>query len=309
MQRRGKTAAGTQRWLCVPCHVSTIRQRPDTQARHRRHQLTQWLTHVLNLADRAKQRLVSDRTLRRWFSPLWNEPLPVPQQVDVAGKVLIVDGVRLAHQASVLVGRTLARVASWVFTAGESTQDWCAFADRIVGVPWAVVLDGRAGLLAAVQLAWPQALIQRCHFHVLKRSRNLLTKEPKLPAAREIRHLLLGLKGVRTRRQKRRWLSAYRHWERRYERFLAAKTISTQRTKTGQLRWRYTHPKLRSVRSLVRNVMPHLFTYVRHPTIPRTTNHVEGGLNSTLKDLIRRHRGLPLTHKQRLAALFFASKQ
>lgn len=309
MQRRGKTAAGTQRWLCVPCHASTVRRRPDTQRRHRLSSFVAWLTGYEDLSAIAAEYGVTRQTVSEWFAPLWHEPLPVSQCMDVTGSVLIVDGVRLARQASVLVGRTLRRIAAWVFTVGESTQDWCLFTDSVVGVPWAVVLDGRAGLLAAVQLVWPQALIQRCHFHVLKRARQLLTKEPKLPAGQTIRRLLLDLKGVRTRRQRRRWLRAYRHWERRFERFLAAKTISTERTKTSRLRWRYTHPKLRSVRSLLRNVLPYLFIYVRHPLIPRTTNHVEGGLNSTLKDLIRRHRGLPLTHKQRLAALFFASKQ
>jgi hypothetical protein len=285
------------------------RRRPDTTLRHLRRWFVRWLLGDESLTDLAATFAVTRQTVAEWFAPLWDEPLPEPKPVDVTGQVLIVDGVGLARRAVALVGRTLRQVAAWVFTTGESTEDWLAFTDRIVGAPWAVVLDGRAGLLAAVQLCWPTALIQRCHFHVVKRARQLLTQEPKLRAGQEIRRLVLDLKKVRTRRQKRRWLRAYRKWERRYEWFLAEKTISTERTRTGLLRWRYTHPKLRSVRSLVRNVLPHLFTYVRHPAIPRTTNHVEGGLNSTLKDLIHQHRGLPLTHKQRLAALFFASKQ
>lgn len=91
------------------------------------------------------------RTLQRWFEPFWAEPLPQPKPVDVSGKVLVVDGVRLARSAWVLVGRTLQRVASWVFTGGESAASWLAFTDAVQGVPWAVVLDGRAGLVAAVQ--------------------------------------------------------------------------------------------------------------------------------------------------------------
>lgn len=309
MQRYGRTAAGRVRWYCLGCHVSTTRHRPDTILRHLRRWFERWLLGDESLTDLATKFAVTRQTVTAWFEPFWGEPLLLPHPVDVTGQVLIVDGVNLARGASALVGRTLRRVASWVFTTGESTDDWLHFARSIVGRPWAVVVDGRAGLLAAIHLVWSTALIQRCHFHVVKRVRQLLTKEPKLPAARAIRRLVLGLKHVRTRRQKRRWLRAYRRWERRYERFLAEKTISKERTRTGRFRWRYTHPKLRSVRSLIRNVLPHLFTYVRHPTIPRTTNHVEGGLNSTLKDLIHQHRGLPLTHKQRLAALFFASKQ
>lgn len=309
MQRYGRTAAGTQRWRCQRCAVSAIRCRPDTTLRHLRRWFVRWVTGYESLTAVAGKLATTRRTLTNWFESLWDESLPAPQLVDVTGQALIVDGVRLARAASVLVGRTVARVASWIFTAGEATNDWLTFTASVVGVPWAVVLDGRAGLLTAVQQTWSDALIQRCHFHVVKRARQLLTKEPKLLAGQAVRRLLASLKHVRTRRQKRRWLRAYHHWERRFERFLAERTVSSERTKTGRLRWRYTHPKLRGVRSLIRNVLPHLFTYVRHPSIPRTTNHVEGGLNSTLRDLIRRHRGLPLTHKQRLAALFFASKQ
>ncbi len=309
MQRYGQTTTGRLRWYCPVCRISTVRERPDTRHRHLRRQFIAWLLGYLSLSKIAAGLAVTRRTLTAWFEPFWDEPLPQPRVVNVTGLALILDGVRLARGASVLVGRTLAQVASWTFTGGESTDDWLSFARQVVGIPWAIVLDGRAGLLAAVRLTWPTALIQRCHFHVLKRARQLLTKEPKLPAGQAIRRLLAGLKGVRTRRQKRRWLRAYRRWERRFARFLAERTISDQRTKTGRLRWRYTHPKLRGVRSLIRNVLPHLFTYVRHPTIPRTTNHVEGGLNSTFAELVHRHRGLSLPRKQRLAALFFGSKQ
>ncbi len=309
MQRRGLTAAGTQRWFCPRCSVSVVRHRPDTRLRHLRRWWRDWLLGYLSLSKLAAQLAVTRRTLTAWFEPFWAEPLPRPCFLDVTDQVLIVDGIQLARAAAVLVGRTLRSVAGWVFTAGEATNDWLQFTQRVQGRPWAVVLDGRAGLLAAVLLTWPGVLIQRCHFHVLKRARQLLTKEPKLVAGQTIRQLLADLKFVRTRRQKRRWLRAFHRWGKRFDRFLAAKTVSAERHRTGRLRWRYTHPKLRGVRSLVRKVLPHLFTYVRHPAIPRTTNHVEGGLNSTFADLVRRHRGLPLIRKQRLAALFFESKQ
>ena len=34
--------------------------------------------------------------------------------------------------------------------------------------------------------------------------------------------------------------------------------------------------------------------------IPRTTNYVEGGINSQLKEKLKLHRGLNQTHQQRL---------
>jgi hypothetical protein len=78
---------------------------------------------------------------------------------------------------------------------------------------------------------------------------------------------------------------------------------------TGRKRtWWYTHRNLRAARSLIRNALPHLFTFVRYPQIPRTTNHVEGGINSRLKELIHRHRGLSQDRKQVLVAQHLAQK-
>lgn len=309
MQRRGFTALGQQRWFCPSCAVSTVRRRPDTTLRHLRRWFIAWLTDIDSLSRIARQFGVTRQTLTAWFEPLWDEPLPVPRLVDVTRQILIVDGVRLARGAWVLVGSTMVHVASWVFTTGESTEAWLSFTRVVVGSPWVVVLDGRAGLVAAVQITWPAALIQRCHFHVQQRARQLLTKQPATPAGQAIQRLLRDLKHVRTRRQRRRWCRAFHYWERRFTRFLAERTTTSHRTPTGRARWWYTHKKMRAVRSLIRNALPYLFTYVRHPSIPRTTNHVEGGLNSPFAELIHRHRGLPLARKQRLAALFFGSKQ
>lgn len=285
-----------------------IRRRPDTKLRHLRRWFVSWLTGVNSLTTIADHFGVTRQAVTVWLEPLWNDPLPRPKRTDVTGQVLIVDGVRLARQAWVLVGRTLLKVASWVFTDGESTAAWTAFGASIVGIPWAVVVDGRAGLLAAVQQDWPTALIQRCHFHLQKGARILLTRKPTLRAGQVLKAILATLKFVRTRRQKRRWLRNYRRWERTFAAFLDERTTVRNET-TGRRKSWFTHKKLRAVRSLIRNSLTHLFTYVRHPNIPRTTNHVEGGLNSQLSEFIRRHRGLPLTRKQRLAALYFASKQ
>lgn len=308
MQRYGQTAAGLTRWYCPRCRVSVVRQRPDTSLRHLRRWFVAWLTGVSSLTTIAKQFGVTRQTVTAWFEPLWDEPLPLPRPMNVTDQILIVDGVRLARGAWVLVGRTLAIVASWIFTDGESTAAWTTFALSIFGVPWAVVVDGRAGLLAAIHQEWPAALIQRCHFHVQKGARILLTRHPTLRAGQVIQTILVDLKGVRTRRQRRRWLRRYWRWERRFATFLDERTAVRDES-TGRRRSWFTHRRLRAVRSLIRNALPHLFTYVRHPTIPRTTNHVEGGLNSQLSEFVRRHRGLPLTRKQRLVALFFASKQ
>jgi hypothetical protein len=74
-------------------------------------------------------------------------------------------------------------------------------------------------------------------------------------------------------------------------------------------RWWYTQRKLRAVRSLLKNSAPHLFTWILLPGVPRTTNHVEGGINSKLKDLFRIHRGIPAQKKIALTAWYLYHRQ
>ncbi len=63
--------------------------------------------------------------------------------------------------------------------ASESTDAWKAFLDAMVArglrAPLLVVSDGAPGLIAAVELVFPQSLRQRCAIH---RCRNVLAKVP-----------------------------------------------------------------------------------------------------------------------------------
>jgi hypothetical protein len=67
---------------------------------------------------------------------------------------------------------------------------------------------------------------------------------------------------------------------------------------------------LRSARSHLNNALPYLFTFIIEvPGVPRTSSHVEGGVNARLKEQrIRRHRGLSFERKRAVAAFFLASK-
>ena len=64
----------------------------------------------------------------------------------------------------------------------------------------------------------------------------------------------------------------------------------------------YTHQQLRSALFGIKLALPHLFTCQDFPTqkIPNTTNHIDGGVNTKLKDLNRRHRGMSLPRRDKL---------
>lgn len=301
MQKRGRTAAGTQRWYCRSCVSSTVRKRPDTKERHHLALLTRWLTGNRSLSEVADDHGVSRRTLVRWFAPLWERIRQPPELNPTPNAIYILDGVYLSgRENAALICRTTTAQISWMFAERETLASWLTFLDNLP-VPDAAVVDGQKGLLAAILRRWPQTKIQRCLVHIERLARIKLTRQPKTRAGKELLTLARGLFGVRTRRQRRRWLRAYRRWERRHATFL--KERSYGEPKTGKKRtWWYTHRNIRAARSLLRNALPHLFTFVRHPHVPRTTNHVEGGVNSRLKELVHRHRGLPQDRKQVLVS-------
>lgn len=306
MQRWGKTAAYTVRWRCPRCQKSRVRQRPDVTKDARYHLFVLWLTGTKSLTEIAQSRHVSRQSLTVWLHPFWKKRLmPSVPKEHVA--VLVIDGLYLESRSHcVLIGKTPYAVVFWMFAERETYGSWRLFCQS-VPAPRIVVCDGQRGMRIAIRDAWPHTRIQRCIVHVFQLATARLTQRPKTTAGQTLRVLVHQLFTVRTRRQKRRWIRAYHRWRRQHDRFLKERTIGEQ---PGRKRtWWYTHKRIRSVRALLDNALPELFTYIGHPEIPRTTNHVEGGINSRLSELLHRHRGISLEKKEVLVATFLSQKQ
>lgn len=310
MQRWGKTPQGRQRFRCRLCRASGIRLRPDNQLRLWRGRFISWITGNAPLVDHANRHHVSVRTLYRKFSRFWFDPPVVRPPDNAPPRVVVLDGTTVVRrQIIALIAQDADRKQpiGLLFVVRECFEAWCGLLvalHRFAVSPSFIVCDGQRGLLAAIRSVWPQALIQRCVIHIHRQSRLWLTKEPKTKAGRELLNIVDQLLLVRTLRQKRRWIRSFRRWQRRHNLFLKERSWSPEGT-----RWWYTHRKLRAVRSLLRNSIPDLFRYVRFPGVPRTTNHVEGGVNSRLKELIRSHRGIQATKRMALTSWFLASRK
>lgn len=308
MQHWGRTARGRQRFHCPGCKATKTCRRPDLSNRLLRLTLKHWLTGSLGLAELARQRRVTPRTLQRRLRRLWRE-LPIPRPMPPASGLILDATHVIGNRYVVLVVQDIRRYpVTWAFAERETFESWWRVLDalRAAGMePRFVVGDGHTGLLKALRLIWPQVLIQRCLLHVMRQARLDLTQNPRTLPGQALLDLVKRLREVRTRRQRRRWHRAYRQWLCRHDAFLKERTVNP----AGPRRWWYTHRKLRAVRSQINNSLPDLFHYIRYPEIPRTTNHVEGGINSRLKDLFRRHRGLSATRKITLTAWYLHSRQ
>ena len=152
-----------------------------------------------------------------------------------------------------------------------------------------VTCDGLPGLVNVFKDGIP---VQFCHFHEAQIVRRYVTENPKLIQGHELLELVQVLTLTNESIFKQR-LNIYidRHRE-----FLNEKTKDFATDKSF-----FTHRRLRSaIHSLIRN-FPHLFTYQKFPElkIPNTTNALESHF-SHIKDIVRIHRGLSISMKQKM---------
>lgn len=272
MRRFGKDRYGRQRWQCCLCGRTFIYNRPDHRERAAAQLISQWLTSSQSLAHFAHTRHVSLSTVRRRLQRAWQScPLPAPYPHPV--RVMVVDALSVVkHQCVVMIARNAiqGKVIRWRFAPRESYLSWERFLSQLPK-PQVVVCDGQKCLLKAISEHFPNALIQRCMIHVIRQANIWLTQRPKTRAGIELRGLVRLLPGIQTRRQKRRWVRAFRYWR--------------------------------------RHSSPDLFRFVKDRTVPKTSNHVEGGINSRMKDLFRRHRGIKGWKKIILAGYYLRLRQ
>lgn len=144
----------------------------------------------------------------------------------------------------------------------------------------AAVLDGKRG----VRNVFGNIPIQMCQFHQVAIVNRYLTTRPILEAGKELRQITLQL----TKSTEKVLTELLDNWHVKWKLFLKEKTVNPFTDE-----WHYTHKRIRSAyRSLTSN-LPYLFTYQKYPDfkIPNTCNSIDGS-NTTLKNLLRIHRGL-----------------
>jgi len=305
MQRWGKTAAGKTRYRCINCKKTSIWKRPDNHFDW----FPVFLKYILktnSLSEIGHDYQVSTRNLSRKLEPYWLVwPLPLPQQ---EAKILIGDGINLNGRVeTALIVRSLPSVKSWRFSYRENGKSWLALLETISDEPNYFVCDGQKGLIKAIHTRWDNVQIQRCMIHVIRGVVNKISNNPRTIPGKELHQITMELSRVWTRRQKRCWIKRLHKWHRQNESYLNERSTSTK--PSGRKHSWYTHKRLRGAYNLISRALPDLFRYVGHYEVPRTSNHVEGGLNARIKELLHNHRGIPLWKKQILVAYFLRSKQ
>ena len=330
MYRYGYTSTHKQRWRCRVCGLTTTNSRSDITQRSRYKLFIKWLTTPIRLKEIAQHHKISRQTLYHWFQPFWQQELNKNnKKVFLANKdqlsssyrpsqtrVLILDATYIKRDYVVLIAKDLNHVLGFGFYSKENYDNWFDFLSKLFPRPHAfssssfypqvIVVDGKQGLIQAIRATFGlKVKIQRCLFHIHLLFRVYLSTKPKTKAGKQLKRLVHQLSKVTTISDMQVWLFKFFLWTVYHRSLLEAKVPIG--SKSGR-RWRYKHKKLRAAFSLIKNSLPYLFTFLYYPYVPRTTNHVEAGINACLKELIHRHRGLSPTKQKVLITLFLKSK-
>lgn len=306
LKRNGTTTAGRTRWRCTRCGASLVKSRPDLTRQAEFNAFLAWLLGPLNQAATTG---ASARSFRRHHAWCWS----IEPDVLVTGEVydeVQLDGIYLSSRWCALIASHRGKVLAWQWCDREKAAAWVALLTRLPP-PRVVVIDGGAGLSSALKQVWPATRIQRCLVHVQRNVRTQLTSRPRTEPSKALWQLAKALTRVHTLEEATAWLTALNHWHTRYSDLVKARTYRNQPgvlvpgwVRSGQ-RWWYTHDRLRRAYRLLERLARdgHLFTYLdpEHDSlaISSTTNSIEGGINAGLRDLLRRHRGMPEHHQRR----------
>jgi transposase-like protein len=309
LQKNG-IECGRQRWRCPICKTARILTRPDVKLRRRAITTKKYLLQTESLKTVAKLKRISTRTLqRRNSSVLINTDLIKPTITGEVYPYLVIDAKNINGYIVTIV-RDEHYVRNFEFAVYECSAVWETTL-RVLPKPEGIVSDGQKGILKALNNLWGKGIvIQRCHFHVAQNIRAKLTLHPESEAGQDLQRLVSFLRTVRTYNQMSQFIAIFYGLCDVYEAFLNERTYSYN--PNSKRKWFYTHRRVRSAYRQIADLIEQdqLFAYITHPrlNLPRTTNYVEGGINSRLSELLRAHRGMSINSQMRAIAEYLNSR-
>lgn len=153
-----------------------------------------------------------------------------------------------------------------------------------------ITTDGHKSILKAIKKSDPNIVTQRCLVHIQRMCLIWLTKYPKHLAGVELRGLVLMILKIKTKNDQLYWTEELNQWHIRHKDYLNEKAF-----KINGGFW-YKHKFLRRAYTSIKRALPNMFHYLSNPSIPCTTNGIEGYF-SHLKNHLDLHRGLTKKHR------------
>ena len=270
-----------------------------------------WLTSSNSLAETAKTCGVSTRTLQRRFTPFWL--IQPPRSVDKQRiyDQIFIDGTYY-NTKCLVVAADSSHVINWFWCTKESSWSYTRLLDPLAP-PQLVTCDGDAGGLKALNCLWPDTPVQRCIVHVKRNIQRATGLHPTSPMGKALQRLSFELLAVDNLDKAAEWTVKLQQFGTVFSTQLKARTYvkdvpfdQIPKSKRRNKKWWYTHYTHRGIYLQLKKMSQqgHLFAYLTKAEegqrLERTTNKLEGGVNSQIKKLMHTHRGLR-DEQQRIA--------
>lgn len=291
------------KWRCPECHTTRQKFRLDI---HQKHTLKSFVNYLIGTTS-AKELYGSITTFHRQSKWCWNiKPRPL-----ITGEIydyLIIDAKPLKGSTCAIV-RNREYITNWQHGLTENSRLWL---DTLVTLPRpkAIVSDGQKGIFKALNLLWPGVAIQRCHIHVRRNIRTKLTNNPQTEAGADLKWLMSRLSEVSDEDSMVLFTALFCEFYVRHKDFLNQRSYNSN--PKSPKKWWYSHGKVRSAYHQIDKLINdgQLFAFIANSelNLPKTTNGLEGGINSRLDELISRHRGMKLNRQQRLVDWYLDSR-
>ena len=146
--------------------------------------------------------------------------------------------------------------------------------------PRSCTADGNPRVIRILKTLWPNIVIQRCIVHVQRQGLMWCRQNPQRFDAKELRHIFLQVPCIKSHKQKNHFLEQVHKWELLYGIYIDAQP------EHGKV-----FSDLKRARSMLLKAIPHMFHFLDDPSIPPTTNGLEGYF-ARLKQHYRHHRGM-----------------
>lgn len=283
-----------QRFKCKNCGLLFTNNRPEQKIKNRFVWFKKWVLERQTYQTLSRDSGYSIDTLQRTFYTLLEQSPKI--------KIIKRNRVNLRMDATYFSKFCLVAyqddfdgyIQLIRFTDGEHFQEIKEDLSNLIqlGVQLeSITTDGHKSVLKAIREAVPEVIIQRCLVHIQRMCLIWLTRYPKHSSGQELRKLVLLLLKIKTENDRIYWTNELNLWYQRHKDYLSEKTYNPA---TG--RYWYKHKLVRRSFFTIKRALPNMFHYLQHPSIPNTTNGIEGFF-SHLKNHLNIHRGLTLENR------------
>ncbi len=298
---------GKQRWRCRNCKTARILKREDVRQNNLSRSTNSYLIETTKASSVAKQLRKSRTTF--WRDRSSTPPTPFMPSFSPDTPSYYVLDAKGTRPGVVAIVRDKNKVKGRRYGEREDGRLWRS---TIYGLPRpkAVVTDGQKGILAVLSATWPGIIIQRCIVHVERNITTKITLHPETKAGQDLRWLIDKIWMIETRECMEQWVTIFNSMYAHHKQFLNRRTYSDN--PFSSKKWWFTHNDTRSAYRQIADLLDtgQLFAYIEHPelNLPRTTNHLEGGINARIDELLHAHRGLQLEHKMKIIDAYLKSR-